>query len=57
MLNISDEIENYPVAPPYGQWNWFEDADMARTYHQWITNGWPKDTHGYPVSYGGETYP
>lgn len=58
MLSIAEEIENYPVKPPAGQWNWNEDAEMARTYHRWITGeGWPEETEGYSVSFGGRTYP
>lgn len=57
ILHVADEIENYPVKPPAGQWNWVEDAEMARTYHRWITHdGWPEDIRGFHVSFGGQIY-
>jgi hypothetical protein len=57
MLKLAGKIENYPVQPPSGQWTWSEDAEMARTYHRWITEGWPEDMYDHPVSFGGESYP
>ncbi|MFB6273695.1 MAG: hypothetical protein ABEL51_12450 [Salinibacter sp.] len=58
MLTIADKIENYPVKPPQGQWTWSDDAEMARQYHEWITEtGWPEDMYDHSVSFGGETYP
>jgi hypothetical protein len=58
VLTLADEIEDYPVKPPEGQWEWSEDAEMARQYHEWITEeGWPEETEDHPVSFGGETYP
>lgn len=57
MLEVAEKIENYPVKPASGQWNWVGDAEMARTYHRWITEeGWPDKTAGYSVSFGGKIY-
>jgi hypothetical protein len=54
---LAAEIRAYPVKPPVGQWSWTEDADQAMKYHEWITTGWPKETHGYPNPYGGLSFP
>ncbi len=37
--SISQTIENYKEYYPIGQWNWKDDAKMARQYYDWITLG------------------
>ena len=54
---FAEMIESYPVKPAAGQWNWVEDAAAARRYHRWITQGWPKETRGFPNPYGGLAFP
>ena len=54
---LAAAIEGYPVKPAAGQWKWVEDAGAARRYHQWITQGWPKETRGFPNPYGGLAFP
>jgi hypothetical protein len=42
MRRLAQEIRDYPVKPPRGQWNWVEDADTADQYWTWIVeDGWP----------------
>jgi hypothetical protein len=58
MNEVADEIKDYPVMPPAGQWNWIEDADMAKRYYNWIVNeGWPRQTRGYDNPYGNLKFP
>jgi len=46
LLDIADEIDNYPDPVPRGQWNWKGDAETLREYHKLITEtGW-KDYGG-----------
>jgi len=55
---VAQQIEDYPVKPPAGQWNWIEDAAVARRYYDQITRaGWPKQTRGITNPYGGLTFP
>jgi hypothetical protein len=55
---VSEEIENYPVKPAAGQWNWVDDTERAMQYYTWITKeGWPKETSGFKNPYGGMTVP
>lgn len=37
---VSEQIKNYPVKPPSGQWNWVSDAQMAENIYNKILNGW-----------------
>ncbi|NDP21032.1 MAG: hypothetical protein GZ091_08130 [Paludibacter sp.] len=39
MKSTSQKIENYTEYYPIGQWNWKDDAKMARQYYDWITLG------------------
>jgi hypothetical protein len=57
--DLARQIREYPLKPATGgQWNWVEDADEAMRYYDWIVkSGWPKDTRGFPNSYGGMTFP
>jgi len=36
---VTAEMEDYPFPGPTGQWSWFDDTEMARTYYQKITQG------------------
>jgi hypothetical protein len=54
---VADSIRAYPVKPPVGQWDWAKDADEALRYREWITRGWPAETHGHRNPYGGLAFP
>jgi lysophospholipase L1-like esterase len=43
MRQTAREIREFHAPPAQGgQWNWLEDAEMARTYWRWIVvEGWP----------------
>ncbi|MEM7625476.1 MAG: hypothetical protein AAF333_07605 [Planctomycetota bacterium] len=58
LRDLAEEIEQYPVAPEVGQWDWTKDAGRARRYFHWIVvEGWPARTNGFANPYGGLTFP
>ena len=56
IVETSAAMRAYPAKPPVGQWEWAKDAEQAMRYHEWITTGWPKSTHGYANPYGGVAF-
>ncbi|MCC5830459.1 MAG: hypothetical protein JJU36_13520 [Phycisphaeraceae bacterium] len=58
MKQVAQEIRDYPIKPPTGQWEWISDAQTADRYWRWIVEeGWPERTRGFETGMGGKTFP
>ncbi|MDQ2668174.1 MAG: hypothetical protein M3Z05_19560 [Gemmatimonadota bacterium] len=56
IVEVSNAIRARGEKSPHGQWEWAKDAELAMKYHQWITTGWPRETHSYVNPYGGVAF-